>query len=233
MATQPDGRMKMLFSPVGLFIAAAAATASGALVAGVASAPEAFARQAPELSALFALTLLLQSCSIRVSTRGSISVSSIPLLAAAFAIGPGPAMVIAIAAAVVQWIRRRGLLHRAVFDAANFSLAAGLAAVTFGLLTGGGAIDGTDIVAAFLAGGAYCLVNTGLLCMAMSLAEGAAPLAIWRQRFRWATPHYLAAGPLACTSLLVYEQIGLVGLAALALPYAAVVMGHRRLAVAT
>jgi hypothetical protein len=227
--------MKLLFSPVGVFIAAAAVAASGALVAAVASAPEAFATQAPELSALFALTLLLQSCSIRVSTRGSISVSSIPLLAAAFALGAGPAMVIAVAAALVQWIRRNGLLHRGVFDAANFSLAAGLAAVTFALLTGEGAVDGTDIVAAFIAGGAYCLVNTGLLCLAMSLAEGPAPLAIWRQRFRWATPHYLAAGPLACTSLLIYERVGLIsllGLAVLALAYAAVIMAHRRLAVA-
>jgi hypothetical protein len=222
----------MLFSRVGAFIALAALAAAAALVATLPSAHDAVSAHAVELAAFFAVTLMLQTCSIRVSARGSISASSIGILATAFALGIGAAMFVAVAAALAQWIRRRGLLHRAIFDAANFSLSAATGAAAFALLSGGGAVRAGEIVAATLAGAAYCVCNTGLLCVAMSLTERVSPLAVWRERFRWATPHYLAAGPLAFASVLAYQHVGLLGLAVFALPHAAALVAHRRIAFA-
>jgi hypothetical protein len=88
------------------------------------------------------------------------------------------------------------------------------------------------LVAAALAGAAFCAVNTGLLCVAMSLAERAAVLTVWRERFSWATPHYLIAGPLALASVLAYQHVGLLGFAVFGLPHAAALVAHRRLALA-
>ena len=37
---------------------------------------------------------------------------------------------------------------------------------------------------------------------------------IWRERFRWLTPYYLSAGPLALALNLSYEKVGITGLLA-------------------
>ena len=214
------------------FIVLAATAAAGALVAALPSARDALSAHSVEFAVLLGVTLVLQTSSIRVPGRGSLSASSIGILACAFALGAGAAMVIAVAAALAQWVRRRGLLHRAVFDAANFALAAGAGGACFALLSPGGSVQPEHLVAAALAGAAFCAVNTGLLCVAMSLAESAAVLTVWRDRFSWATPHYLIAGPLALASVLAYQHVGLLGFAVFGLPHAAALVAHRRLALA-
>jgi hypothetical protein len=224
--------MKILFSRLGAFIALAAACAAGVLVTTLPSGRDALAAHGAEIAALLAVTLLAQTWSVRVSSRGSISVSSVGILATGFALGAGPAMLVALAAALAQWIRRRGLLHRAIFDAANFSLSAAIGAGVFRFLAAGGPLRPSEMVAGALAGAAYCLVNTGLLCCAMGLSERLSPLVVWRERFQWATPHYLACGPLAFASVLAYQSVGPVGFAVVAVPYAAALFTHRRLAFA-
>ena len=37
---------------------------------------------------------------------------------------------------------------------------------------------------------------------------------IWKERFRWLTPYYVASGPLALALTLAYEQVGIMGLLA-------------------
>src|SRR5919204_6281751 len=113
------------------FIVLATTAAAGALVAALPSARDALSGHSVEFAVLLGVTLVLQTSSIRVPGRGSLSASSIGILACAFALGAGAAMVIAVAAALAQWVRRRGLLHRAVFDAANFALSAGAGGAGF------------------------------------------------------------------------------------------------------
>jgi hypothetical protein len=224
--------VRTAFSPVGLLITLLALVAGAAFAVFLPDARDSASAHGGELAALFAITLLLQSCSVRVSARGSISTSSLGVLAAAFLLGAGAAMVIAVAAAAVQWIRRRGLPHRAIFDAANFSLSAGVAATVFEVLAGHGEVRASEIVAATLAGAAYCTINTGLLCCAMGLSEGTRPAAIWRERFQWAMPHYVAAGPVAFAAVLGYQGVGVFGIAIIGGAYAASLVGHRRFALA-
>ena len=224
--------MKILFSRVGAFIALAAACAAGLLLTTLPGGRDALSAHAVEIAALLAVTLLAQTWSVRVSSRGSISVSSVGILATGFALGAGPAMLVALAAALAQWIRRRGLLHRAIFDAANFSLSAAIGAGVFRFLTDGSTLGPGEIVAGVVAGAAYCVMNTGLLCCAMGLSEHLSPLAVWRARFQWATPHYLACGPLAFAAVLAYQSVGVVGFAVVAVPHAAALFTHRRLAFA-
>jgi len=80
-------------------------------------------------------------------------------------------MAIAGATALAQWLRSRGLAHRALFDTANYVLSAGAAGVVFDALAGSSAGGSARLAAALVAGLAYTVVNHVLLCAAMALSE--------------------------------------------------------------
>jgi HD-GYP domain-containing protein (c-di-GMP phosphodiesterase class II) len=52
----------------------------------------------------------------------------------------------------------------------------------------------------------------------MGVSERNSPLSVWKERFRWLAPYYLASGALALAIVLAYERIGVGGLAAFAVP---------------
>src|SRR5437773_7883480 len=131
-------------------------------------------------------------------------------------------MAIAVLAAVAQWLRSRNQLYKAVFDAANFALAAAAASLVFH------ALGDWRLLAAVLAGAAYAAVNNGLLCLAMSLAEHVPWRTIWFERFHWARFHFALFGPLALAATIAYEQIGTAGLAAFTLPPALMILSVRQ-----
>ena len=174
------------------------------------------------------LTLALQATSVPVHGSGSISVSAVGILATSFVLGPGAAMTFALVAAVLQWMTARGLLHRAIFDAAQFVLSAGVGAFVY---KAGEAFfpSRTGMIAAAVAAGiVYSTVNHGFLCFAIGLAEGEPKRRVWRERFRWGRLHYLSFGPLAYASAMAYDSIGLPGLVAFALPSALLLLSVRQ-----
>jgi putative nucleotidyltransferase with HDIG domain len=165
---------------------------------------------------------------VPVHGNGRISVSAIGILSTGIVLGPGAAMAFAFAAAVLQWIRSRGLLHRAIFDAAQFVLTAAAGAFAFRLLHETIPTRGGAVAAAVIAGIIYSSVNNGFLCLAIGLSEGKPVVSIWRERFRWARYHYLAYGPLAYASAAAYDAIGIVGLIAFTLPPALLLLSVRQ-----
>jgi hypothetical protein len=174
-------------------------------------------------AAMLALTLVLQLFSVRVYGRGSVSVSAIGILAAAFLLNAPTAMALAVAAALVQWLRSRGQLYKAIFDAGNFALSAGAAGVTYHTLAGLSAFVG-----AVIAGTVYAALNNGLLCLAMSLSESADWRDIWAERFHWARHYFLLFGPLAYAATTAYTVIGIQGLVAFTLPPALMILSVRQ-----
>ena len=195
-------------------VVAAAAAALGATATGAAGV----VRDHPaKAGSLLGATLALQLLSVGSRRRGSISVSAVALLATGLLLGPGVAIAFAVPTSIAQWLRRRGLLHRAAFDAANLALSAGAAAGLYNLLLGANPSLGARLAAATLSGLAYTSINTGLLCVAMALSESRSAVAIWRERFRWVTVHYLAFGPLALAAALAYGAVGVGALTVLGL----------------
>jgi hypothetical protein len=163
-----------------------------------------------------AVTVVLQLKVIEVPEEGAVSFASIGMLCAAFELGAGPAMLVAGAAAAVRWVTSRGRLDRALFDIATLALASAAAAGTH---AGIGRLDhqpndhlGPSLFAAAL----FFVVNVGLVSVAMGLSEGERPFQIWKRRFRWMTPWALLSGPFAAVLLVVYEQVGWVGIVAAA-----------------
>src|SRR5205823_14083351 len=73
-------------------------------------------------------------------------------------------------------------------------------------------------VAGWLAGGAYYVVNTGLLAAAMGVEGRESAFSLWRERFAWLAPHYAAFGAVAGAMAIAYRAIGLYGLVVFAIP---------------
>jgi hypothetical protein len=199
-----------------------AVVASGGLIAASHGLLTTVSDQPARVATLLALTLALQMFSVEVYGRGRVSVSAIGIVASAFLFDAGTTMAIAAVAPVAEWIRSRNELYKAVFNIANYVLAAGSASLVFH------ALDSWRLPAAFLAGVAYAAVNNGLLCLAMGLAENVPWSTIWHERFHWARFHYVLFGPLALAATIAYEQIGTTGLVAFTLPSALMILSVRQ-----
>ena len=170
------------------------------------------------LLTFLAATVFLQLCAVRLPGQGTISVSAVGIVAAAIALGAGPAMAIAVVAALTQWVRARGLLHRALFDASNFALSAGVASLTYHGLADAQSSGALRLLGAVLAGLAYTTVNHGLLCAAIGVSARRSPYKVWAERFHWARYHFLAYGALALLAVTANDQLGSISLLALILP---------------
>jgi HD domain/MASE9 len=211
-----------LHQDVVVLIAALGTAASAALAAEFDSLQATLATIPGRVATLILLTLALQMFSVRVYGRGSVSVSAIGILAGVFLLDPGAAMAIAALAALAQWLRTRPKLYKGAFDLANYTVSAGAASLVFH------ALRDWRGAASVLAGIAYAAVNNGLLCLAMSLNERVPWRAVWHERFHWARFHFALFGPLALAATIAYEQIGVVGLVAFALPPALMILSVRQ-----
>jgi diguanylate cyclase (GGDEF)-like protein len=167
----------------------------------------------------FALAVVgLQLLSIDLYGRGGESASAVAILAGGFALGVPAGMALAVLAALVQWTRRGAKLNHGLFDVANFALAAAAAAYVYGAIGHEGHSVAVRFAGAVCAAITYRLLNSGLLALVMSLAEAIPFRAVWSERLRWASLHYLAYAPLAFAFALAYEKLGVVGLAAFSVP---------------
>ncbi len=192
-------------------IALVAAAAGTALALGLSSAMETVRARPYDFALLVTVCLALQLVSLNLGGKGSMGVSAIGIVAAAVIIGTASAMAIGTVLALAQWARRRGLAHKAIFDAGNFTLAAAIAGVLYDTIVPAQPTAAAVFAGATVAGAAYSVVNIGLLCIAMSLSESRAPWVIWKERFAWAWFALLAFGPLAGVAAINFEQSRLGG----------------------
>jgi diguanylate cyclase (GGDEF)-like protein/putative nucleotidyltransferase with HDIG domain len=153
---------------------------------------------------------------------GSISVSAVGALAGAAMFGPRVALPLALTIVAVEWSSRRDDWYYVLFNVGALSLASLAAAGVFsvGLIVDERSPWQAPVVAAagLLAGGMYFLVNTALISLAMALEGHDRWRAVWKERFSWLLPHYVAFGAVGGAIALAYEAIGLYGLAVFVLP---------------
>jgi hypothetical protein len=174
------------------------------------------------------LALALQLVSLRVPGRGSISGSSIALIAAGIALGPGFAMAAAASAAAVQWIKSRTAWYRGLFDIGNFVLAAGAASELYRLPIDSQMHHGSvRVVLAAATGLVYAAVNNALLCIAMGLSEQRSPLALFRERFAWAGFYFACCGLVGLALVSAYDALGASSAAVLGVAGALFVLSMR------
>jgi putative nucleotidyltransferase with HDIG domain len=205
-------------SHIGGFITLVACIASVVIVQSMNGAWHVVAHKPVAFGAFALLTLILQVIVVDVYGRGTLSYSGTGLLATAIVFGVGPAMILAVLAAVLLLVRMRSPLHRGLFNASNFALSVAAGGYVYDLFANPSQSTFERLGPSLLAGAAYCIVNVGLLTIVMSLAEGLRPLAVWNERFRWFTPYYLVSGPLAVALTSAYTDVGLVGMLAFTMP---------------
>jgi hypothetical protein len=214
---------KTVDSRVSALIGAVAASAAAAIAFALPTIAHTVAADPRRVASMLALTLVLQLFSVPVYGRGGFGVSAIGILAAAFLLNTGTAMVVAVVAALLQWARRRSELDKAIFDVGNLVLAAAGAGVTYQ------ALEGTSrLLAAAVAGCVYAALNNGLVCLAMSLSENRSWRAVWLERFHWARFYFLLFGPLALVAETAYHLMGVQGLVAFTVPPALMMLSARR-----
>jgi putative nucleotidyltransferase with HDIG domain len=215
-------------SVVAGYVVLVACAGSAATVRAIGGSWHAVVERPVAFAAFVLLTLALQAIVVDVYGRGTLSFAGSGVLAVAVVFGAAPAVIIALLTGAVHQARTRAPLHRAVFNGANFALAAGAGGMLYALLAPDGAAPAVRIAASVAAGAAYLVVNVGLLTVAMALSEGLHPLAVWNERFRWFTPYYLASGPLALALATGYERVGAIGMLAFTVPPAMMMLSIRQ-----
>ncbi len=164
---------------------------------------------------LLASMLLLDAARIDVFERANLSPASVPELALAFFVGPLGPIIAEVLIAGSRWLRHDPVIKWS-FDLGALSLAGAAAALVFS--TVGAVSDGPLLLTAALAGLAFYAVNSSLLALVMSLAEGTNPIAVWRERCAWMVPHYVVFGLLAGTFIVCEQALGLYAFAIFGLP---------------
>jgi response regulator RpfG family c-di-GMP phosphodiesterase len=213
---------------VGVLIGLLAATAAAAFVLTANDTWAQLSGHAVGIAAFLAATAVLQLVAAELYGRGTLSAADVGMLAIGFTFGPGPGMLAAVVLAGVHAAKRRTRPHRALFNAAMWALATGAATGGYHAVSGADSAPLAVLALSLAAGVLFGAINVGLLTLVMSISEHVGPVSVWRERFKWTTPSYLASGLIAAATMVAYEGVGFVGLFAFALPPALLAFSQRQ-----
>jgi putative nucleotidyltransferase with HDIG domain len=128
--------------------------------------------------------------------------------------GPVLAMIVAVSSIIWEFFKKKDSRYKTLFNAAQYSLAAGLAGMVY-LYTGG--VTGEQnfinfIIPAILCALAYCIVNSFLVTVATSFISGMSITKVYRMNIKEVLPSYLAEAPMGFVMAIIYVQIGILGI---------------------
>ena len=164
--------------------------------------------------------------SISEETPVSISLSLAVILAAVVALGPGGAVLTAIAARIAVGVlsRPRPELRKTMFNLGLFAIQAATAALVYHALggkLGQGLPSLREVGAALVALTAALLVNWALLLAVVHLSTGRSLGSIWREDLRWMLVQSAVSGLIGFTLGTAYALYGWLGMAVYVVPLAA------------
>jgi diguanylate cyclase (GGDEF)-like protein/putative nucleotidyltransferase with HDIG domain len=171
---------------------------------------------------LFALLVIVtEGLSIDIYVKNtSVSTSAAPILAGTLLYGPIGAVVLAITFALVAKIKHHSPLNRFVFNSIN-QMIAGLLLSGI-ILLAGKTFTAYSLIVQLL----ICVVSalivflstTVLISLAIKIDAGISFQQVWKEKFSWLTPYYIAMGLIAYALILGYQTTGLLGLAVILIP---------------
>jgi len=128
--------------------------------------------------------------------------------------GPAVAMIVAVLSIIWEIFNKKELLIKTFFNAAQYSIATGVAGLVY--IHSGGIIGGPNIfnyiIPATLAALAYCIVNSLLVTVVISLDSGMSITKVFRINIKEVIPSYLAEAPLGFIMAIIYVEIGILGI---------------------
>jgi len=149
-----------------------------------------------------------------------IAVSSSLDYAAIALFGPVAAVLVSVVSTVVtQLVLARRPLHRVLFNICVFVITIMAAGLVFQLLGGPQATSLLDLMLPLGACGlVYFVVNTGTVSVVIGLSQGEHPWRVWQLTYVWTLIHLVAFVPLGALIVVVFNVVGLPGVALFLLP---------------
>jgi putative nucleotidyltransferase with HDIG domain len=128
--------------------------------------------------------------------------------------GPAVAMIVAVFSIVWEIFNKKDLWIKTLFNAAQYSIAAGLAGIVY--INSGGVVGGQNIISyivpAALCALSYCIINSYLVTIVISLDSGMSITKVFRINIKEVLPSYLAEAPLGFIMAMIYMEIGIIGI---------------------
>ncbi len=200
------------------YIALVVAAGAAAIIAGI---PTLSAHDLAGLVALGVFIIIAQNFEISIYGDSRVSVSVVPLFAVALLYGPGAASVTYPAASFLGDLVRppRKPWYRNLFNYGALALvAAAVGWIDRAVVSSPIRLDWSLVPAIVLASFAAFAISTVLISLAIVLSARRALLAIYKEEFLWALPHYLILGFLGVALGLAYVEMGFFGLFAFVAP---------------
>ena len=135
--------------------------------------------------------------------------------------GPALAMLIsAISAIISEALEKKTSWYKIIFNASQYALSVGVAGLTYQYV--GGVIGFQNFfnfaLPAALCALSYCVVNSTLVTMVISLSQETRITTVWRVNIKEMIPSYLAEAPIGFIMAIVYVDVGIIGILLFFLP---------------
>jgi len=135
--------------------------------------------------------------------------------------GPVLAMLIsAISAIISEALEKKTSWYKIIFNASQYALSVGVAGLTYQYV--GGVVGFQNFfkfaLPAVLCALSYCVVNSTLVTMVISLSQETRITTVWRLNIREMIPSYLAEAPIGFIMAIVYVDVGIIGILLFFLP---------------
>jgi diguanylate cyclase (GGDEF)-like protein/putative nucleotidyltransferase with HDIG domain len=150
----------------------------------------------------------------------SVSTSTVPILASVLLFGLPAAVLCSFIFATITMLKHRIILSRFIFNASN-QLFGCLLIINLALLTGVPFTRlslGLQVLVSLLCSGVIYLSTTIMISLAIALDTGQAYKEIWKEKFSWLAPSFLAMGLISLSLIFSYQMEGVIGVLIMMIP---------------
>ncbi len=129
-------------------------------------------------------------------------------------------LISAISAIISEVLEKKTSWYKIIFNTSQYALSVGVAGLTYQYV--GGVVGFQNFFKfafpAILCALTYCLVNSILVTIVISLAQDSKIITVWRLNIKEMIPSYLAEAPMGFIMAIVYVEVGIVGILLFFLP---------------
>ncbi len=175
----------------------------------------------PVLIFFLAISVFAEFIPVDLPMAGSITIGFPIDFIIILVYGPALAMLIsAISAIISEVLEKKTSWYKIIFNTSQYALSVGVAGLTYQYV--GGVVGFQNFFKfafpAILCALTYCLVNSILVTIVISLAQDSKIITVWRLNIKEMIPSYLAEAPMGFIMAIVYVEVGIVGILLFFLP---------------
>jgi len=175
----------------------------------------------PVLIFFLAISIFAEFIPVDLPMAGSITIGFPVDFVIILIYGPALAMLIsAISAIISEVLEKKTSWYKIIFNASQYALSVGVAGFTYQYI--GGVVGFQNFfkfaLPAALCALTYCVINSILVAMVISLSRETRMTTVWRLNMKEMIPSYLAEAPMGFLMAIVYTEVGIVGILLFFLP---------------